>query len=68
MYGARLSRSGQVVERSTGLMTDFPTMSPVCLHNSWFGDNIIKGLEPFFFVLFFFTFLHFSPTSQELGN
>lgn len=43
MYGVHLSRSGPVVERSTGLMTDSPTMSPVCLHNSCFGENIIKG-------------------------
>lgn len=49
MYGARLNRSGPVVERSTGLMTDFPTMSPVCLHHSCFGENIIKGLETFIF-------------------
>lgn len=53
-----------MVERSTGLMTDVPTMSPVCLHNSCFGGNIIKGLETFFF----FNFPPLLTSSQETGS
>ncbi len=35
--------SGLVLERSRVLMTDSPTRSQVCLHNSCFKENIIKG-------------------------
>lgn len=38
-----LTQRGLVLERSRALMIDSPTRSQVCLHNSCFGENIIKG-------------------------